>query len=371
MRRALYRFATAALLGATSVLPAAAEPSLVPLDFLPLALSDDGSVVVGTRYTGSGWEAVRYENGVTEGGFVPPSGPAPSAWVDVSADGSVLLGTDGAGFVLGRDWLLAGDTWTRLESAPGEPFRGVALSANGQVVIGHDWAVPIRFENGVATPFHPPLDPKIFDYWPHPVAASADASVVVGLGDGNDIGEPYRGAWRHESGVYETLEPGNLVHFVLALSPDGATAGGSSEDHRPLLWDDGGEIELPLRYDLGAWVSGVVDGGGFAVGTECIQMDLCLPMDIPAPEYEAVVWIDGAIFPLAEHLTAAGIDVSGRDFDHVDALSPDGRNLVGSNVFATTGWLARDVPVPEPGAPLLLAVGAALLGGARRLRGSR
>jgi hypothetical protein len=353
MRRALCRCGIAALLGAAGALRSSGEPSFVPLDFLPQAVSDDGSVVVGTRYTGSGWEAVRYQNGVTEAEFEPPSGPALSAWVDTSADGSVLLGPN---------WLLSGDTWTPLESAPGVPFRGVALSADGQVVIGHDWTVPIRFENGIATPFDP-LPPDL-ELWPHPLAASADGSVVVGLYDDNDIGDPYRGVWRHEGGSYATLEPGNVVHFALALSPDGAIAGGAG-DLLPLLWDDSGEIELPRRYGIGAWVSGVVDGGGFAVGSECVQVDQCLPMDVPAPAYEAVVWIDGEISSLAEHLTAAGLDVSGRHFVYVDDLSPDGRTLVGSDVLSNTGWLARDVPVPEPGAPLLLAAGVALLAAAR------
>jgi len=223
---------------------------------------------------------------------------------------------------------------------------------------------PIRFESGVATPFDPFLDP---DVWPRPVATSADGSIVVGLYDDDDVGDPYRGVWRHESGGYATLDPGNVVHLALAVSPDGAIAGGAG-DLLPLLWDASGEIELPRRFDLGAWVSGVIDGGAFAVGTECLQVAECAEINGipgPGPVYEAVVWIDGEIASLAEHLTAAGLDVSAWHFDYVDDLGPDGRTLVGSVRGSNTGWLARDVPVPEPGAPLRLAAGAALLAAAR------
>ena len=237
MRRALHGFG--ALLGSALALPAAGEPSFVPLDFLPAAVSDDGRVVVGTRSTGSGWEAVRYENGVTQGGFQPPSGPPPQAWLDTSADGAVLLG---------QDWLLEGDTWTRLESAPGEPFLGVALSADGTVVIGTDGEVPIRFENGVATPFDPLVDP---DVTPRPMATSADASVVVGLLDDGDPWDPFPGAWRHENGEYGGLGPSavGILHFALALSPGGSTAGGEGS-LRPFLWQGVTEIELPRRFDI-------------------------------------------------------------------------------------------------------------------------
>ena len=117
------------------------------LNHRPLAVTADGSVVVGFGTSAAGPEAFRFETGGDgEGGAMVGLGDLPggdfySKAFAVSADGSVVVGQSHSarGFEAFR-W--EGGVMTSLGDLPGGAVNGLAagVSADGRTVVGQGWS---------------------------------------------------------------------------------------------------------------------------------------------------------------------------------------------------------------------------------------
>jgi probable HAF family extracellular repeat protein len=150
------------------------------------AASADGSVIAGTatsRTFTPGTEALRWENGSWSGLGDLPGGSYGSAALDISADGSVVVGfgNSGSGVEAFR-W--ESGTMTGLGALSGGPFSSsaYAVSADGRVVVGRSgsggYVEAFRWENGTMVGLG---DLPGGNIWSAAFDVSGDGSVVVGM----------------------------------------------------------------------------------------------------------------------------------------------------------------------------------------------
>ena len=177
---------------------AAAGGSFQRLDFYPAAVSDDGSVVVGSRYSGPGREQpVRW----IRSGEVDVLGSLPGGATGVSADGSVIVG------YVQSDSGTQAVLWTErrnqlLGDLPGGRFfsRANGVSADGSVVVGssHAGGPDDQYEafrwtaaGGMRSLGQPSTSAN---------AVSADGSVIAGTrGSANGSYDAFR--WTQSGGI--------------------------------------------------------------------------------------------------------------------------------------------------------------------------
>jgi probable HAF family extracellular repeat protein len=105
-----------------------------------LAVSADGSVVVGRARSGSGTEAFRWSAGDMTGLGDLPGGPFQSIATGISADGGVIVG-QGAGAEGTEAVMWADGVLTGLGDLSGGPFysHATGVSADGRVVVGQSY----------------------------------------------------------------------------------------------------------------------------------------------------------------------------------------------------------------------------------------
>jgi probable HAF family extracellular repeat protein len=183
-----------------------------------MAVSDDGTVIVGQGWGPVDLEAVRWVNGVIQS-------LGHSVANDVSADGSVIVGQR-----------------FRWENGVVTTLGGTAtgVSADASVMAGYDGFAPgsqaLRWENGVATGLGD-LPGGVF--FSQALDVSRDGAVVVGYGTSSSGRE----AFRWENGVMVGLGDfpgGGFDSVASAVSGDGSVVlGGGVSDlgGEPFLWD--------------------------------------------------------------------------------------------------------------------------------------
>ena len=153
------------------------------------AVSDDGSVIVGTGYIGFAAEACRWtpSEGMIGLGDLPGGG-AESRALDLASDGSVVVGFGTSD--VGREafrWTSDGGM-IGLGDLPGGAFHSHALatSADGSVVVG--WSDGALGREAFRWTLRDGMvglgDLVGRSYFSAAVATSADGSVVVGISDG-------------------------------------------------------------------------------------------------------------------------------------------------------------------------------------------
>lgn len=349
----------------------AAEPSLRPLDFSPTAMSADGGTVIGSLSSGP----VRW---TAETGVIPlgTSGD-PSNASDVSADGSVIVGTN---LTPNPQWPGERDAWI------GQAYRWTA----------HAGMVPLSLSRVTS------------DAW----GVSDDGSVIVGSANG----QAYR--WTASAGIVGLGNlPGQGYSWAKDISGDGSTVVGWSTqpEQKAFRWtDDTGMTELgslpgsqavavsadgsviagfsqsgAFRWtaqrgmvSIGAGgASGISADGSVIVGGGYYKQD-SLPIDDlppgwggvdPPPPTEAFIWdATHGMRSLRDVLSDLGADLMGWQLHGATAISADGLTIVGSGTDPSDpsgqyhGWIAT---IPEAGfiAPAVVALGGLL---ARRRRTS-
>ena len=269
------------------------------------AISNDGSVVVGrggphleNSSTAIRWTAA---TGSVDLGTLEPQGPTEA--FDVSADGSVVVGTSVGG--LPFKWTQA----SGMIALPGSGFASRpsgdahAVSADGSVIVGHDWDYALLW-SGDGEPLDLGFVPESHfgDAW----GVSADGTTVVGRsGD-----QAFR--WTQQTGMI------GLGHLF-------------SDQY----WG----------YGLGVSADGAIVVGYAGSGVEQV----------------ATIWdpIHG-LRPLQD-LLESKLDLTGWHLFSANAISDDGRTIVGAGVDPDgflQGWVAV---IPEPSSALLIVLGLACM----------
>jgi CSLREA domain-containing protein len=315
-------------------------------------VSADGSVVVGYIRTGLNSEAFRLKDGVVQGLGTLREGEASRAF-GVSADGSVVAGNSASGssleafrwengLMVGLGSLHAGDT-----------SNALAVSDDGQVVVGVDGfsdgsgSEAFRWNNGVMAGLGDlPGDPSLS----LARGVSADGSVIVGTGYSDVTFE----AFRWGNGVMTSLgslSAANPFGEAFDVSADGGVVVGAASSL------DGYFLEA-FR-----WANGVMSGLGDLPGgtTESTASSVSADGSVIVgksatggtdlnPIYSVFIWD-------AEHgmqdlkrvlVNDLGLDLTGWILSSAEAVSADGRTIVGCGVRAgiAEGWIVRFFRTP-------------------------
>jgi probable HAF family extracellular repeat protein len=294
--------------------------------------SSDGSVVVGTGLHTDvltpGFEAFRWTQA---GGLVGlgdlPGGRLRSTALDVSADGSVVVGSSDSGFVGMSEAFI----WT---------------AAAGMVGLGDLPGGAVRLSTAHAV--------------------SADGLVVVGSGHSASGTEAFR--WTAAGGMIGLgdLAGGGFESIAYDVSADKAVIVGSAlsvSGVEAFIWTQaGGMVGL-----------GDLPGGGFGSTAWAVSADgsVVVGHATTAAGQEAFIWTAGEGMRLLKDVIedVYGIDLGDWRLESALGISADGLTIAGRGISPGTnadmGW--RFSVVPEPGTALLLLSG--ILGLAARRTG--
>jgi probable HAF family extracellular repeat protein len=323
---------------------------------LATAISDDGHVVVGfsTPENGIGIEAFRWtlETGVVGLGDLPGGGFQSSA-MDVSADGSVVVGI-GASGETGR----SGSRWTSSEgmmplsnmSMGFHAANATAISADGSVIVGSG-----SFNEGQpAVPFRWTSTAGATDLGDLPATTSGivtsmsnDGAVVIGMLEDGEASDPFR--WTAEAGFVRLgLLAGETSGYASTLSPDGSLALGIS-GQQAVIWSTG-----PKPAGLG------VNFFPWDVSEDTLTIVGAAAFD---ERWEAVIWRAGHGLQTISDLLQDefGFDLGGWSLEEARGISADGTVITGRGVNPAghpEAWLAI---VPEPITLVLLGTGVIMI----------
>jgi probable HAF family extracellular repeat protein len=328
----------------------------------PIAVSADGSTVVGMSHTGTWFEAVRWDSA----GQVESLGSGqPSEAYGVSADGSVIVGrrpVDGSteAFRWSSTQGLIG-----LGDLPGGIFASGAkdVTADGRVIVGYGyagnqaetsrWTVETGMVGLGAVPGS--------DFGNSAAGVSADGAVIVGnvqrLSFPSLALEAFR--WTSQTGMagLGDLSGGIAYSEASDVSADGSVIVGRSlagpRDYRGFRWTEStGMVELPPVAGFGPTLAaiGIAGNGNVIVGVS---------------EGGAFAWDEfHGTRRIEELLSAQGVDLNGSRLVTARAASYDGLTIVGEGRRLDGGdeaWIARldaGTFVPEPSSLLIAALGA-------------
>ena len=339
---------TALAVAAAPVVSAA--PSLTPvgpIDTNVLSMSADGSVLVGTQIFGA--YAFRWTR---EGGTERLGGNGGNT--KVSRDGTTITGNvlvdghnEAAIWLGGQDWRPLGGL---ADSGCPDFSNSYGLNENGSVIVGLGWdgcqARGFRWEESTGMV---DLGSFVVGRSSRANAVNADGSVIVGWDD-SEIGER-RGA-RWVNGVESLLaQPdGIFLGGAEAVTPDGSVivggeAGNDFKRNRAYRWtaEHGGEIIGMLPNDdplAGAYAFAVSDDGRIVGGAS------------GAEGREAFLWTrTTGIFKFQDYLADLGVEgLDGWVLDTVLAISSDGTTIAGWGYRGqppfgrVQGWVVDGLP---------------------------
>jgi uncharacterized membrane protein len=304
-------------------------------DSTAFGVSADGRVVVGQGTSDLGREAV-----VWMPGSGPTSlGPSPGGFLGAIAEAVSDDGVFVAGFLQRTGTIFAGFRWSAatglefIDDIPGGPTSNSAvdLSSDGSVVVGLGNSV-----NGIeayrwtaATGAVGLGDLPGFPFTSHSNAVSGDGTIVVGHGNvssGDAGGEGWR--WTAESGMVGLgdLPGGDFASSAETISRNGkyvAGYGTVAEGRMAFRWsaDEGmrplGEIPGGAFMSWGRAVSDDGDVAGVSSGSRGDEAMLWTPELGMVP-----------VAPLLRLFGATGLD--GWRLNSVEGIAADGRTLVGS-----------------------------------------
>lgn len=358
--------------------PAGAAPSFVALGYLPddydsyaQSVSADGSVVVGESGRAQHFEGFRWTQGAMTGlGFLHESGNRGYA-LGVSGDGSVVVGGSGSSGSIAEEAF----RWTKEEGLVGlgklsSELGGslaFAVSADGAVVVGGSSSElgPQAFRWTAAEGMVGLGDLAGGIFQSQAWAVSADGNVVVGYGATESRDEAFR--WSMDMGMVSLgTFSGGSFSFARGVSADGAVVVGYGNSGQlgiePFRWTEAeGLVALgPLPRPGWAQAYGVSGDGTIITGTAYTS-----PMGNGG---YAFVWdsIHGVRDLQDILMVEYGLPLEGWTLLGANAISADGRAIVGwgtNPLGAQEAWLAI---IPEPSTLLLFVSGFLIIGWRRR-----
>jgi probable HAF family extracellular repeat protein len=288
------------------------------------AVSDDGKAVAGTTYFEFGPTlAFRWASGVTVL-IEPPQGMDACGATGVSNDGSIVVGwaqSDPPYREAAFRWSYQGGT-VDLGTLPGDTdASATGISGDGSVVVGYSsigggWARAFQWTEGAGMTPLPLLPGGTFSV---AMGISRDGSTIAGYADSSQglFAVRWRGA------QVEALGPPALPNtnmMAWGTSADGSVVFGRGS-HGVFRWtaESGmqplGNYSERLSTALCSDLHGTLMGG-------CTS-------DVWLAE-EALIWTQGTgLVGARSFLASQGVDVSRWWLAACDAMSPDGRHIVG------------------------------------------
>lgn len=327
-----------------------------------MGVSGDGSVVVGSGSNVTvvpeccliiDEQAILWEAGVLTGMKSLVAGHERSIARSASQDGSVITGNlyrsglPQGGFIweAGSVTLLGdlpgGSTWSvgRSVSADGTVIAGSSVDAINDRAISWDQGTITNLGTGTG--------------WSYAYGVSADGMTLVGFQEGE-------GAKRWDALVMSDLvaPAGDFGTRALGISADGTVIVGSSlqsSGNVAVRWSYGNPLLLgTLPGDLTSVALDASGDGSVVVGYSADSQGF----------RRAFIWVLGdGMHHLEDVLVAQGDDLTGWTLREANAISDDGRVIVGVGVNPDSldrGWVAV-TDVPEPSRELLLVSGVIAL----------
>lgn len=320
-----------------------------------VAVSGDGTTVVGQAFTGSPGNNIvspyRWKSGLLEAPAVQPAGWTRGTALDVSRDGSVVVGygATSSSILDWRPFRWEGSTAAELPELPGGDQSGwaYAVSADGSIVVGtasgsFGPAEGFWWQDGATKALEVPTGAQSI---PHDI--SPDGKVVVGLLSTSVTDTQ---VFRWEAGVIDKFGPvpSSTFDSRIRISTNKVAMVGWSQPHgfkEAVLWRNG------RVYGLGDLPGGAVESeatavsasGSYIVGTS----------KTGTTESSAFVWDR---FHGMRHLKDAlaadfGLDMIGWKLTWATSISEDGSVIVGYGTNpggVPDSWMAR---LPAPPAP--------------------
>lgn len=328
------------------------------------AISGDGRTVVGQSIKNGITEAIVWseQTGIISLGAL--GGNTITRATDVSYDGQVVVGAGYSSLGSSRTvfrWTPEGGL-SELSGCGCENSKaGAAVSADGRTVISTRGSVGFIWtaETG-------PMD--IVDFpggstESNPIDLTSDGSIVVGGGFTQDGARGYR--WTKAGGL---VELGELMYSAYAVSADGsAIAGvGFQDGQGAVRWtQDEGPVWLGHLPNLSgrpaSFASDISADGSVIVGGSGGDF-----------KFSAFRWTqESGMRSVDSLLQALGVDLAGWQLGTANAISADGRLIVGTGINPdgnSEGWIAAIPPafVPEPSGVTLVLVSLSIFATRRR-----
>lgn len=332
-------------------------------------VSADGAVVAGYSFNSFGPGAFRWTRtgGMQALGTASGDDFLPFA---ISGDGSTVVGYR-AGVNALSDSAVRWSSATGIQALgdlPGRENRGHALgvSANGNTVVG--WSVGESGEE--AFRWTPDGGMSALDGLPamplggrftYAFGVSADGSVIVGRSDTSFGTESFR--WTSSTGAVGLVDSASKYFSIIAqaISGDGSAIVGFARNNVT--------VQEAFRWTSADGITGLGDlpGGAFASDAYATSSDgsVVVGTSLSSSGWEAFVWTAAAgMQSLSERLTALGVDLTGWHLLSATGVSADGNTIVGSGINPSgrsEAFIVTIPAVPEPSSVLLAVLGVGAL----------
>jgi uncharacterized membrane protein len=376
-----------ALASAASFIPLEIAPGAFYDTRSPLAISADGTTVVGAMYLNNQQQAVRWINGGSPQFLGVLPGGDSSVATGVSADGSVIIGSgSSSGDMSSYRYTVAGGMQSLSGEPPGFHYEyAKGVSGNGEVVVGYDNhnndGGAFRWTEAGGREYIGTL-PYGGSPYSEALAISADGTVIVGQSSG--VVGPSSGRqafrWTALSGI-TALNPlsGATNTVAEAASEDGLVIVGNSyvpgcvecgtlSRNNAVSWTDQGPATLLGQVpggDQGSNALAVSGDGSVVAGLYFVNAN------DPFRGFRAFVWTAGdGMQKLFDVLVAQGVTaMAGWTLLTASAVSADGRTITGQGLNPegkAQAFVVTLNAVPIPAAVWLLGSGLSVMGLIRR-----
>ncbi len=331
------------------------DPSIQNLgSFTGIAVSDDGSTVVGG---GPGNVAHRWHNGTLEQLPLLP-GHSQSSAADVSADGSVIVGTSGGSLASGFRWENGTVTNLGYLNQGYKYTRATGISSDGSIIVGDsNGAYDNQAYKWTQADGMQGLGYLSGSNNSYANAISSDGRIIAGYGA--PFGAiPLPVIWKDDTQtiIYDVW---NLYNDAVAfdVSNTGTIVGRattSALEHEAFLWSQAtGTVSI-----------GDFSGGRHLSSANAVTADGSIVVGRGETDNGGLAFIWDELNGLRSLQSALendyGMDLTGWSLYEATDITPDGNIIIGKGIYNQSNitWM---VTIPEPTTLSLLALGGLAL----------